>query len=383
MKRFIALIIIALSLCSCGKADGEVSYDCDIEFQQYNAVKISSDGETLFFVPDISQKIWYYDKNAEISGILCGKPECSHSGEDCNAFFDGVELGFYGGRLYGLKIIHASDCKVFSSAPDGSGRKTELDLSDTEFANMLSDAVENLRGMFHRGFFYACGTHNTVSDGIMQSCAQVFSYSLDSGKGGAIYESSELLDVEIFPYGDYLYFLASDESNLEIYRYSPADGTSETLYHGASEIESPKLWIKSTSDGEEIYVGDKGESAEIYKLDLGKNALTPCFALENPYLIYGFSDDFVIGGNMEGISCLLCLTDYSGNTVLETRFTPPGISEGELLFTFPCGSDGENIYLWSKVWSAEHDVQFLSAVSQKSGKSKVLWTNGGGGSDGT
>lgn len=379
MKKIIMLIIAAFILCSCQSESVGVTYDCDNNFQQNIALKVCADDDTLFFEPDISTNLWYYDKSSGISGILCGKPECPHTGTDCNSYFNVSDLSLYGGRLYGVSVTSFPDCCIISANPDGSGRRTELDLSNSEFKDMLGDSVSNLRGMFHRGYFYACGTHNTVKDGIIGERVQVFAYPLDGSGGGTIYESSENTSVKIIPYGDFLYIVAYSKNGVEICSYSPEDGIAETLYSSELQISSPKLWV----DGSGIYLGDGSEKAMVYKLDFSSKTLSEYMDFnsgsDEEYYLYGFSDDFVIGGNMDGIKCLLCLKSYSGETVLETSFTPPGVLHSELLTTFPCGCDGKYIYLFSKVWSAEHDVQFLSKVSVKSGKSEVIWTNDVGG----
>lgn len=376
MKKLILLISALLMLTSCGKgAERAVTYDCDNNFQQYSMPMICGDDDTLFFAFDDGSQLWYYDKATGISGLLCGKPECTHNGTECNAYFVGSELSLYGGKIYSLKPFYGSGCEVFSSDIDGSNRKTVIDLVGSEFSNMLADSVSDLSGKFHRGYFYACGTHHMIIDGILNDHAQVFAYSLDGGKGGIIYDNTELTAIKIQPFDDYLYFVAYSDDAIEVCRYSPESGEVEVLYNGDMPFSSPKIWVTDDS----ILFGDISESAIVYKLDFANGTITSLFDFnsdtDKPYLLYGFTDDYIVGGNMNGIEYLLCLKDYDGKTILETTVTPPNISDDEPLYTFPCGSDDEYIYLWSKVWSNAHDVQFIIGVSLKDGKSEVLWTN--------
>lgn len=125
--------------------------------------------------------------------------------------------------------------------------------------------------------------------------------------------------------------------------------------------------------------GDDGESATVYKLDFASGTITTLLDFnadtDKSYLIYGFTDDYIVGGSMNGIEYMLCLKDFNGKTVIETTVTPPNISDDQPLYTFPCGSDNEYLYLWSKVWSSANDAQFIIGVSLKDGESKVLWTD--------
>ena len=378
MKKLMLLILALLMLTSCGEsAEGVITYDCDNNFQQYSDPYICGDDDTLFFGFGDSSQLRYYDKATGISGLLCGKPECTHDGTDCNAYFNGRELSLYGGKLYALSRA-AEGFEIISLNTDGTKRKTVLNLSDDIFGEMISGGAADIRGMFHRGYFYACGTAHKVVDGILNDRAQVFAYPLDGGEGRMIYDNGELTAIRIQPYGDFLYFAAYGGDAVEICRYSPESDEVETLYSDEADILPSRLWV--TDDG--IMFGDNGtdgNEAKVYKFDFasGKLSLLLDFNADTdkPYLLYGFTDDYIVGGNMTGIEYDLCLKDYDGKTVLETSVTPPNISDDEPLYTFPCGSDDEYLYLWSKVWSPSHDVQFIIRVSLKNGESEVIWTN--------
>lgn len=375
MKKLIPFIFVFLLFTSCGKSiERVVTYDCDNNFQQYSDPYICGNDDALFFGFGDSSLLWYYDKASGLSGPLCGRPECMHDSKDCNAYFNGRELSLYGGRLYILGRT-VGGLEIISLNTDGTNRKTVLKLDDDLFGGMMSGGASDIRGMFHRGCFYACGTAHKVIDGIPIDHAQVFAYSLDSGDGKMIYDNTELTAVKIQPYGDFLYFMAYSDDTIEVCRYTHESGEIETLYSGEVLFSPSRFWV--TNDG--ILFGDNGESATVYKLDFKSNTITKLLDFnadtDKPYLIYGFTDDYIVGGNMNGIEYILCLKDYDGKTVIETAVTPPNISNDEPLYTFPCGSDEEYLYLWSKVWSSVHDPQFIIGVSLKDGESKVLWTD--------
>lgn len=378
MKKLLPLIFVLLLFTSCGKSgERAVTYDCDNNFQQYSDPYICGDDDALFFAFGDSSQLWFYDKATGISGLLCLKPECDHSGTDCNAYFNGRELSLYDGKLYSLGRIDGG-FEIISLNTDGTNRKTVLSLSDDIFGGMISGGVADMRGMFHRGYFYACGTAHKVVDGIPINHAQAVAYPLGGGKGRMIYDNSELTSIKIQPYGDFLYFVAYSSDAFKILRYSPNTDEVEILYSDESSILPSRFWV--IDDG--ILIGDNGtdgKEAKVYKFDFESGKISLLFDFnadtDKTYLLYGFTDDYIVGGNMTGIEYDLCLKDYDGKTVLETSLTPPNISDDEPLYTFPCGSDDEYLYLWSKVWSTTHNVQFIIRLSLKNGESEVIWSN--------
>lgn len=375
-KAVFFLLTIVVLLTSCGngnKKDVTVSYDCDRNFQQYLLPYICSDNNTLFFSFADVQRLMYYDKDSGYANLLCGKPECTHSDSDCNAHFTGTNISHYGGKLYWLDGAKNSYA-IYCSNIDRTNRKRILEFNDNLFGKMLSGGVGNLRYTFHRGYFYSSGTYHEIVDGVICDCAQVFAYPLDSeNEGRMIYESIDLTNVIIQPYKDYLYFISYNESAFEICRYSAENDEVKVLYKGDLPLLSPKLWV--TDDG--MMISDDSGLVSVYKLDFENNELNKLLNFnsntDEKYMIYGLGDNLIIAGYDSGNAFELYIKDFDGNSVLQKAVTIPGVSEHELLTTFPCGADDDNLYLWSKVWSSEHDIQFIIAVPFNGSKDDVIW----------
>ena len=87
--------------------------------------------------------ILYADHGSDTFVKLCGRPDCTHSSPDCNAYVsNGKKLSFYNGYLYVAAGLMGGD-RLIRMDPDGSNHVTVLDLQKfaedrgAEFANCL------------------------------------------------------------------------------------------------------------------------------------------------------------------------------------------------------------------------------------------------------
>lgn len=84
---------------------------------------------TYFLVNENSTDsyIWYVDHGSDILVKLCGRPDCSHSGTDCNAYVsNGKRLMYDQGYLYVAAGLGGGDC-LLRMDPDGANHVTVLD----------------------------------------------------------------------------------------------------------------------------------------------------------------------------------------------------------------------------------------------------------------
>ena len=94
---------------------------------------VSPTGIYFFDKTDGDEKFIVYADNGSDTFIkLCGRPDCTHSTSDCNAYvFAGCELSYYGGYLYAASTSDTSsrDCKLIRMDPDGSNHLTVMDFT--------------------------------------------------------------------------------------------------------------------------------------------------------------------------------------------------------------------------------------------------------------
>ncbi len=116
MKRFLAAVLMTvfiLSLAACDNHGGTklptaIGGDNSVmgtDFQKnmnqstdslMNEMCMAENGYYFQY----NGMIYYIDKETSASTILCGKPECSHDNENCNAFVNALFLQYYDGKLY-------------------------------------------------------------------------------------------------------------------------------------------------------------------------------------------------------------------------------------------------------------------------------------------
>lgn len=71
--------------------------------------------------------ILYADHGSDTFIKLCGRPDCSHSGRDCNAYvYSGRFLSYYNGYLYVVSGLGGGD-RLIRMNPDGSNHVTVLE----------------------------------------------------------------------------------------------------------------------------------------------------------------------------------------------------------------------------------------------------------------
>ena len=78
-----------------------------------------------------SSYIFYADHGSDSFRKLCGRADCIHDNEDCNAYlYQGSDLSYYRGKLYAVigEGYPSEECKLVQMEPDGSQHRELLDL---------------------------------------------------------------------------------------------------------------------------------------------------------------------------------------------------------------------------------------------------------------
>ena len=126
--RKLLLLIVFFLLPSCQMVDHHEStqfdteaylpgYDVQLAFQSADG-QFCSEGSVYYTI--LNSWIFYYDRESNTSGILCGKPECAHKDASCNAYAGNMMgcIQVYDGQLYWL-----SGSTLYRMDLDGTNRE--------------------------------------------------------------------------------------------------------------------------------------------------------------------------------------------------------------------------------------------------------------------
>ena len=111
--------------------------------------------DSLYSIPFSGGLIMGWDKKNHIGGALCGRPECLHNDDQCNAYVGSVpksNLSLYQNRLYWIGVVKTDPRTrgvpgVYSMKLDGTDRRLELNW------DYYQDGINN--AYLNKGFVYA------------------------------------------------------------------------------------------------------------------------------------------------------------------------------------------------------------------------------------
>ena len=168
----ICLVIVIVS-AGCGKKYMQEADDTDWEQGTVQNItdaqscyvnnKVADDGYGYYFTDGTKGKyyrIYYYDAGCEQAVPLCSKVNCSHKGEDCDAYYTADQcyngyIWYQNGHLFRLEYdTKTGDMKLIYFDKDGSNEKSAGVLWNGEnvVMNKVSDYEKNM--ILHKGYIY-------------------------------------------------------------------------------------------------------------------------------------------------------------------------------------------------------------------------------------
>ncbi|MBO4879171.1 MAG: hypothetical protein J5544_02825 [Clostridia bacterium] len=208
--------------------------------------------------------LYYFDKATGESGPLCGKPECTHTGDSCSAKLHGRAgtLSCLNGRLYyivendGPRSDELSRAACYSVALDGTDRRREFKMP-CEF----EDSAYTIQ--LHRGKFYGAGYMNAVTEGKIGFHLTVTGWDAETGEFQRIFSAdraSAYSAPRLFFFGKYIYFCfdanaaavaGGGYAALEVWRFDTETGALENVFTGEMPGCRYTLWVEAE---DRIYV---------------------------------------------------------------------------------------------------------------------------------
>lgn len=242
MKRYMAFLLCMLICAGCASSDErpmEIEMDLskihfDTSEKDVDLSYMMSKGQCYFYNGIYyilhwgDSWIYYYDEANESFGKLCGRPECEHKGNGCNAYVSGIgNVQIYEDQLY--FVVGAS--VLTRMGLDGMNRET------VRVVNDLSGV--NGSWVIHRDKIYTQVWKPVVENGVQYDDLYIYEfdlYSQEEGKQLFYQRYEDLFDVEWRFRGDYAYVIIEElptdtEITRSIYLYDIKQGLFEKIIY--------------------------------------------------------------------------------------------------------------------------------------------------------
>lgn len=348
MKRtiaWIATLVFLLSGCEARSGGSQLKRDVDTarSFAHFNTLVHSVETvDTIYFVGLTDRYIKYVDKATGISGVLCGKPECSHNDESCNAHMESPAYGLLmeDGRLW--FVNYKGRYVLYSTALDGNDRREEAELS-SEF---MPNASGYLTFILDDGNLYMGCVKSTIENGEEADRNWMVVFDVDGDKEPQVIldertQYSQSTGVPMQIYGEWLYFITNDlegtwnesrESGESVYdfkirRWNVATGEIETVYgerYSSLGRNPMDMWI---DDEGIMFMGYDYEKDEmgIYKYDFtsGESKYI-CSTSVTGTVRAGIADGIISGYLLENNNGIynfhVVIKDFEGEVIVDETY---------------------------------------------------------------
>ena len=346
------------------------------------------------------RKIIYYDKKSGQSGILCGKPECTHDTPDCNAIPADKMGAPFGLRVLKNKIYWIADKmsgglldgrSLYRMNPDGTGREEVRTLLPEEQRNRMISGSRYAD--YTDDYVIVGGGIGTIESGTFKQTLLLRAYSLsDPGKDLVILDEENTGTLYFCISGNEVYYSITSQrargeneswkqdTRLRLFRYDLKKGSQEELF----DAEVPFTLWNFCPDGERIAISaanDSDHPNEGYILDLGTKEISKSIPMDEHGGSY-FSE--IDGGRLiswtfplgDPSVYRLLVKDFDGNVISDHTAANEMESSGELARRRVLeGSDEEFLYYSFTDGIAPQEVQWLMAYPAKGGEPELLWTD--------
>jgi len=333
MKRLLTAalaVVLTISLAACGDNNSanlpkpNVSGDNTIlgsDFQKDMGQSTADHMQNVckdengYFFRYGDGNIYYLDKESGMSTVLCGKPECSHTNDTCNAYAYGNFLTYYNGKLYWSNSDYVDENgtivnygeRLHRMNIDGTEHEVvqELDFEPGgDTSNFLTKPI------IHRGIVYFAysGRLYAVSLGAdIENAVCIYGEEIVDD-GSHIVNENELW-YELWADGDLAYFMAKNVKQSDgtykdiLYSYDPQKEELTKVWEvpEKSEVGTWDTTGVSVSDwyvsGGHIYFYLCGNDLWFTELSTGKTAKLADIELEAGSAIFG--SEYIVIMNKE------------------------------------------------------------------------------------
>jgi hypothetical protein len=262
-------------------------FDMQMQYKPDTSTGICKVDDIYYFSAYPSEYIYYVDEAQNISEKLCGKPECDHESQSCNAYIGrayGGTLQVYDGRLYFV---------------DRSGILYRMNMDGTERERVMQIDIGNgdLALVIHRGYVYVKQINTEIVNGQTSYKMLILQYVLgDQESKKELYTKScdqGYIECTWVLRANQMYLWVEEKDGgivyeTGFYQYNLADGTIETLRE-----EEAAEWrmrdVQAREDGFTLIMRSEEEQAfQSIFYDYEKKEWTENFEIkeEDPFTMF-------------------------------------------------------------------------------------------------
>lgn len=385
MKKIICFILAVLLLCSCAKPNDYIvspefySSEFLVDYDQNRNLLPIFDGvcksENAFYICSHNRKMTleYYDIASGTAAPLCAKPECDHTGDDCNASLSSSYaqgLSVYDKKLYWTALDFEHGFSIFSASLDGTDRQAVRTLPES-FAELDAYTI------FHRGYVYLADSIGSISNGSTVTSVKVCAALIDGDEEFVIidnkYKNGTNAYVSIQATANTLYIAITtndlSENHLELYSWDSVTRKLKLLYDDSVAIAVIGFWV---DPNEGIYLSDS--DLNIYKYDNNTGKISHLFNfgnigdMTNKTRFAGFTEKYIIADVLNSDKTIsICAKDYNGTAIYEKNLGEIGRNSGRSYF----GCDRNNLIY--RFLDIESSKMIYASVPLEEGEAKILW----------
>ena len=350
MKRLLAPLLCLLLLTACTQQEPTVDTatssvtknptevpsaladeNADNNYLVNNNFQFMTESDSTIY-KIVIDRIYYYDKASGISGPICGKPDCDHTGMDCDAYIGtGRAIQYYNNSLYFVSCdynIFPAEFWLWKANVNGQNRE-KIKLLDAK-GLLIPNQPQNF--FIHRGQLFLFCLTNIVENGVPMMRAAILSSPLDDSQEFTTLweEKSESVLHYTYRFSDQYVYVGSTYNGrtVHIFRINFLDGSTESLF---SEDGQGYLYgeIHLTKQNELYLSGATETTVYVWKIENGQKVNTITIESDSEYppkILDGLVIDTRQNEDNKRVATVKTL---SGETVYEGLLFPNGIPEIE------------------------------------------------------
>ena len=405
---FLFVIFIMLAGTACSKNVSDTSRDLNTfaDGNLHMSADLYADDDVVVFLThyqeDGCRRFMYYDNASGICSILCGKPECTHDSEECNAIVGSSSTSAFGMGILHDKIYWIADNHsesgykgkyLYQMNLDGTGRNEVRQIVSPDQRDQM--ITSNMFVGYTDEYMIIAGGRHGISSGTEHLYLTLRAYSLVNSQKDLILYDEEVSGALYFCIsGDRIYYSVTTQeptadseewnqnSKLQLYCCDLKSGRTENLF----DADVPFYPWEFSPYGNQLYfstLSDLHSPNAAYVLDISARSIDRSIPMEEEPSGFGtgsvidkgkiISYTFPDGDPSE---YELTVKDFEGRVLFSSTGNNTMITADNRGRTRVfAGSDSDNLYFFFSEVIDNVNREWLMAYPLSGAEPKLIYTD--------